>query len=132
MKAFLKNFFLTGMVWVVFNTVFFVLYFFIAAPIIIEFGAGRSLDVEEGMISLLGNFLDNHCKDCDISEGDVYNQIQAIAFNYYGGIRSVYYMTPADSYMDSSGRRKWNGGKASSTAWENHLSQYGYLRGWIL
>ena len=83
-------------------------------------------------LSLLGNFLDNHCKDCDISEGDVYNQIQAIAFNYYGGIRSVYYMTPADPYMDSSGRRKWNGGKASSTAWENHLSQYGYLRGWIL
>lgn len=52
MKAFLKNFFLTGMVWVVFNTVFFVLYFLIAAPIIIEFGAGRSLDVEEGMINL--------------------------------------------------------------------------------
>lgn len=51
MKAFLKNFFLTGIAWVVFNTAFFVLYFLIAAPIIVKFGDGFGVSVE-GMKNL--------------------------------------------------------------------------------
>ena len=51
MKKFFSNFFITGITWLIFNTFFFVIYFFIAAPMISKFGDGFGLSIE-GMKNL--------------------------------------------------------------------------------
>lgn len=76
----------------------------------------------------LGNYLDEHCKDVDISENDVINKIQAIRFGYNQGIRKIYYGTEADPYMYKGVRSINPVASKDQTEWKRHLKRIGAVR----
>lgn len=68
-------------------------------------------------------YLLGHCQTIDISEAQVFDFVQATAFNYYAGINSCYRNTPADPYYNVD--KKKRSIRYKNNEWKEHLMAYG-------
>ena len=65
------------------------------------FSTGEWLFDGKWLSTSVSDYVLDHCKSVDVAEWDVYSFDDAIAFDYFDGIRRCYHRTKADPYMNA-------------------------------